>query len=304
MSETLSLRENLYEKGYAPVGIDLGKSDLQTAMDKYLVFLELDQKFHKMTQFDLTTRGDGDFGQFTRTASSVGARGIVADNKDILHFGSMSRQVIEARLSGAMPAEMKDFLESAEEIYWSGQRAKRHALEQLDYFNMGLVGIMQPETETINDVLRFIAYYPNDGNLAKGHFDRSTATLAIGESHEGLRITPGQNGLVLDADDSYMKSLDHNLQPVTHTEREAKFFLGAGWNRLPDYLRTGNEDRPLAWHDVVPSDRTVDDQVMRWAIVMFMNPHLGVGDYIVPTQPETRPHKKLGRLVMPKLDSL
>jgi hypothetical protein len=300
MSETLSLRESIYEKGYAPVGIDLGRSDLQTAMDRYLAFLELDEKFHSITQFELTGRGDGDFGQFRRTAGNEGVRGTVADNKDIFHFGSMTRQVVEARLSGALPHEMKEFLEAAEEIYWTGQRAKKQALEQLDYFEMGLVGVMQPERETINDVLRFIAYYPNKGNLAKGHFDRSTATLAIGESHEGLRITPGQNGFIIDADEAYMNSLDNKLQPVTHSEGEAKFFLGAGWNRLPDYLRVGNEDRPLAWHDVVESSTTVDEKVMRWAIVMFCNPHLGVHDYIVPSQPETRPYKQLGRLVVPK----
>lgn len=296
MSEHLKIRENLYEKGYAPVGIDIGTSDLQTAMDRYLAFLEIDEEFQKITRFDLSNRGDGDFGQFKREAGKTGVRGTVQDNKDIFHFGSMTRQVVEARLTGSLPNEIKDFLEAAEEIYWAGQRAKKTALQQLDYCNVGLIGIMQPETETINDVLRFIAYYPNEGKLAKGHFDRSVTTLAIGESHEGLRITAGQNGLRINADTNYMDRLDANLQPITHTDREAKFFLGAGWNRLPDYFRIGNENQQLAWHDVVPSEKTVDDQVMRWAIVMFSNPHLGYDDYTVPSRAETRPHKQLGRL--------
>lgn len=301
MSEKLGLRENLYEKGYAPVGIDLGKSDLQTAMNRYTAFLELDENLHDITRFDLTSRGDGDFGQFRRTAGTYGRRGKMADNKDIFHFGSMTRQVIESRLSGKMPVEMKDFLEAAESIYWAGQRTKKQSLEELDCFDTGLVGVMLPERETVNDVLRFIAYYPNEGQLAKGHFDRSTASLAIGESHEGLRIAPGQNGLRLDCDEAYMDQLNSSLQAVQHNEREAKFFLGAGWNRLPGYLKVCNEDRPLAWHDVVPSDKTVDSQVMRWAVVMFMNPNLGFEDYIVPTQPETRPYKQLGRLATPQL---
>lgn len=296
MSEKLGLRESVFEKGYAPVGIDLGKSDLQTAIDRYMAFLELDDKYHAITRFDLTDRGDGDFGQFTRIPGANGRRGTVVDNKDIFHFGSMTRQVIESRLEGVMPKDMKDFLNAAEEIYWAGQRTKKQTLDTLDCYQTGLVGIMQPERQTINDVLRFIAYYPNDGNLAKGHFDRSTATIAIGESHEGLRIAPGQNGYKIDASESYMQALDESLQPVEHREREAKFFLGAGWNRLPDYLKTFNEDMPLAWHDVIPSDKTVNQQVMRWAVVMFMNPNVAFDDYIVPTQPETRPHKKLGRL--------
>lgn len=293
MSEKLQIRESMQEKGYAPVGIDLGKSDLQTAMDHYMAFLELDEAFHKKTRFDLSNRGDGDFGQFTREAGKEGNRGAIPDNKDIFHFGSMTRQVIEARLSGDMPVEMKDFLEAAETIYWAGQRTKRNALEKLDTFKMGLVGIMQPERDTINDVLRFIAYYPNESKLAQGHFDRSTATLAIGESHEGLRMAPGQNGLVLDASEEYMLELDQKLTPVTYNEREAKFFLGAGWNRIPVNYKP---DLPLAWHDVVASDKTVDEKVMRWAIVMFINPHLGFEGYAVPTQPETRPYKQLGRL--------
>lgn len=296
MSEKLGLRESLFEKGYAPVGIDLGKSDLQTAMDRYLAFLELDDSFHKLTRYYLHDRGDGDFGQYTRSAGTLGNRGEVQDNKDIFHFGSMTRQVIEARLDGSLPSEAKDFLEAAEEIYWAGQRSKKQSLQQLDCFDTGLVGVMLPEKDNIQDVLRFIAYYPNEGGLAKGHFDRSTATLAIGESHEGLRIAPGQNGYVLDASQQYMESLDASLQPVEHKNREAKFFLGAGWNRLPNHLKTINEDMPLAWHDVVASDKKVDNKVMRWAIVMFMNPELGLREYTVPSPVETRPYKQLGRI--------
>lgn len=299
MSEILNLHENLYQHAFVPVGIDLGKGDLQTAIDKYLAFLEIGSEYHEATRFLLTARGDGDFGQYSRVAGSEGVRGDVADNKDIFHFGSLSRQLIESRINGALPWEMKEFLDTAEEIYWAGQRSKRNVLGELDYLQTpktNLIGIMQPERETLNDVLRFIAYYPNDQKLAKGHFDRSTATLAIGESHEGLRIAPGQNGLFLDADETYLKQLESRLRPVEHKDHEAKFFLGAGWNRLPAKYRIGNEELPLAWHDVVPSEKQVDQKVMRWAIVMFINPQAEMTEYIVPTPPETRPYKQLGRL--------
>lgn len=298
MSEVLNVHENLYEKGYVPVGIDLGRSDLQTAIDRYSAFLEIDEQYHELTRYLSTQRGDGDFGQYSRISGQQGERGEVADNKDIFHFGAQSRQVIEARLQGALPSEMKQFLAIAEEIYWTAQRSKRQALEELDYYNMGLVGIMQPEVGTINDVLRFITYYPNEEKLAKGHFDRSTCTLAIGESHEGLRIAPGQNGLKIDANAEYLQKLENNLRPVEHIESEAKFFLGAGWNRLPLQYNSGgcNEDLPLAWHDVVPSDKQVDERVMRWAVVMFINPKAEMEHYIVPSPPETRPYKQLGRL--------
>ena len=296
MSEKLEIRENLLEKGYAPVGIDLGVSDLQTAIDRYTAFLEIDEKYHEATRFFISNRGDGDYGQYTRVAGSNGERGAVPDNKDIFHFGSMSRQVIESRISGKIPQDMKSFLDAAEEIYWAGQRSKRIAVESLDQQKAGLVGILQSERETLNDVLRFITYYPNEEKLAKGHFDRSTCTLAIGESHEGLRITTGQNGLVLDADETYLADLESRLQPVEHRDHEAKFFLGAGWNRLPERYRAGNESLKLGWHDVVPSDKQVDAKVMRWAVVMFINPYTEMKEYTVPTPAETRPYKQLGRL--------
>lgn len=296
MSEKLEVRESMVEKGYSPVGIDLGVSDLQTAIDRYTAFLEIDEQYHEATRFYLSERGDGDYGQYTRVAGSTGERGDVPDNKDIFHFGSMSRQVIESRISGRMPRDMKLFLDVAEEIYWAGQRSKRTALEALDQRKAGLVGILQSERNTLNDVLRFITYYPNEEKLAKGHYDRSTCTLAIGESHEGLRITTGQNGLTVNADEAYLADLESRLKPVEHRDHEAKFFLGAGWNRLPGQYKAGNEELELGWHDVIPSDKQVDQKVMRWAVVMFINPYMEMKEYTVPTPAETRPYKKLGKL--------
>lgn len=301
MSEQLKIHENLYENGYAPVGIDIGYSDLESAMERYLAFLELDETYHGATRFDSTQRGDGDFGRFRRVAGTEGARGAMPDNKDIFHFGVHTRQVTEARLSGALPRDMKEFLDAAEEIFWAGERSKKRALEELDWLRTGLVGLMTPEGGTLNDVLRFIAYYPNDGRLAKGHFDRGVCTLAIGESHEGLQITKGQNGFALDCSQAYMDKLEQDLEPVTHASGEAKFFLGAGWNRLPDEYRQGNHDLPLGWHDVVESDKQVNDHVMRWAIVQFCNPMLEFQDYTVPKEPETRPYKQLGRITADRL---
>lgn len=298
MSEVLHVHENLYEKGFVPVGIDLGKSDLQTAVDRYTAFLELDGALHEKTQFYISDRGDGDYGQYTRIAGSEGERGAVPDNKDIFHFGSMSRQIIESRMSGDMPLEMKDFLDVAEEIFWAGQRSKRKILDELGSSKTGLIGILQSERNTLNDVLRFITYYPNEEKLAKGHFDRSTCTLAIGESHEGLRIATGQNGLVVNANEKYLADLEARLKPVEHKSGEAKFFLGAGWNRLPKSIKSGYEELELGWHDVIPSEKQVDEKVMRWAVVMFINPYTEMREYIVPTPAETRPYKQLGRLAI------
>lgn len=289
-------RETLKEKGYAPVEIALSKADMSSAMESYTHFLELDESYFDATRFYMTDRGDGDFGQFRRRAGETGDRGVVPDSKDIFHFGAQSRQVLEARLHNRLPNAMRIFYRDAEEIYWAAERAKLDAIDELDILHMGLRGVMMDEKHAINDVLRFIAYYPDPNKLAKGHFDRSVCTLAIGESHEGLRIAPGQNGLMTDASEGYMAQLDQKLSPVEHHEKEAKFMLGAGWNRLDSQHRFGNQEMPLGWHDVVPSEKTVNERVMRWAIVLFANPHLAIDAYVVPTPPETRPYKQLGRL--------
>lgn len=297
MSELLAADSAIAHNGFTPVQIDLSKSDMQQTINKYMGYLALDDQFHQITRYFTNDRGDGDFGQYTRRAGLQGMRGEVQDNKDIFHFGSLTRQIVEYRLSGKMPKDMRNFLDAAEEIYWAGQRSKKATIARLGKIGSGLGEVFMPERRTLNDVLRFIAYYPNQGKLAQGHFDRSAATLAIGESHEGLRIAPGQNGLRVNVTDEYLQQLESSLKPVQHTEGEAKFFLGAGWNRLSDSYKA-NPNLPLAWHDVVASDKKVDQQVMRWAIVMFINPHADMQDYIVPTPPETRPYKQIGNLVL------
>lgn len=294
MSEALNVQESVTQHGYAPVPISVSKEDLAGTIGAYLNFLELPADVQEATVFDLTDRGDGDFGQFRRLPGENSARGKRPDNKDVFHFGSMTRQITEARLSGPLPKDLRTFMDQAEAVYWAAQRTKRNALADLG--NKGLMGAMVTERGTINDVLRLIAYYPNHGALAKGHFDRSVSTLAIGESHEGLRMAPAQNGLRVDANEDYMAGVEVSLQPVEHHSGEAKFFLGSGWNRLPTELRTGNEDLPLAYHDVVETGKRVGEKVMRWAIVMFSNPQLDFTDYTVPSQAETRPYKQLGKL--------
>lgn len=297
MSETLA-QDSIREQGYAPVPIDLSRDDLQEAIDRYTDFLTLPENYHDITRFYVTDRGDGDYGQFTRVAGNTGERGAVMDNKDIFHFGSLTRQYIEAELDGRIPREMKDFLDTAEEVFWAGQRSKRHALADFDDDGSFLVDTLQTKYHTLNDVLRLITYYENDDKLAKSHFDRGVCTLAIGESHEGLRLATGQNGLVLDANEQYLADLESRLTPVEHRSGEAKFFLGAGWNRLPQYIKHGHDDLELGWHDVVPSAKRVGERVMRWAVVMFINPYAEFQDYTVPTPAETRPYKQLGRLVV------
>lgn len=296
MSEILDLRSNIKLDGYSPIPIGLSHADLSEAMDAYNKFLMLSEMDFKKTKFNATVRGDGDFGQYSRVAGTEAERGTVPDNKDVFHFGVLTRQVVESRYAGKTPQEVQNFLDAAEHVFWETQKAKNLALTELDVYQMGLLDVMSPEMAALNDVLRFINYYKNTNALAKGHLDRGVCTLAIGESHPGLRLAPAQNGLYLDCNEEYMNMVESSLTPAEYIEHEAKFFLGAGWNRLPAEYRIGNMDLPLAYHDVTEGDITVNKEIMRWAIVMFCNPYLGFEYYTVPSPPETRPYKQLGRL--------
>lgn len=298
MSERLPTHDSIALNGFTTVDIAVTKDDLQETIDRYTDFLTLPEQYHEATRYFLTSRGDGDYGQYTRVAGSRGERGDVPDNKDIFHFGEWTRQYIETTMSGSMPSEMKAFLDASEEVYWAGQRSKRNVLEDLDSYGSTLLHTLHSRLYTPNDLLRLIAYYPNENKLAKGHFDRSSCTLAIGESHEGLRLTTGQNGRVIDVNEPYLEDLESRLVPVEHNSGEAKFFLGAGWNRLPATIKGPHQNLELGWHDVVPSAKRVGERVMRWAVVMFINPYAEKRDYIVPSPAETRPYKQLGRLAI------
>lgn len=301
MGESLGVRKSILEHGYAPVGIDLTKSDLQSAIDAFHEFVQLDDFDFEATQFfSTTTREDNDFGYYRRKPGGKTFRGQSFDNKHYFHFGSQTEQRLAEKLGNNQPHELRNFIKIARDIFWIAQKSKEQVISELDHKDAGLTEILpsDPHRGTINDALRFLLYLHNDGDLAKGHYDRSVFTMAIGESHEGLRLAKGQNGLMVDCNKAYMSLLESNLQPVEHIEREAKFFLGAGWNRLEPRYRLGNEDLPLAWHDVIESDKQVNEEIMRWAIVLFINPILEHKGYKAPTPEETRPYRKLGRLTI------
>ena len=296
MREQLTFHESLKANAYAPVSVDLRREDMSEAMNHYFDFLRLSEEIHAASRFVNTERGDGDFGQYERVAGTNSDRGQIQDNKEIFHFGAQTRQAMEARVGSSLPQDAKLFLNAAESIFWAAQCAKKRAVNEISYGNI-LKDMFVSPTEVNNDVLRFISYHHDTDVLAKGHFDRSVMTLAVGESHEGLRLTGGQNGYTHDATAHYMAGMESRLEPVEYVEKQAKFFLGAGWNHIPWVHKSAEaQGLPLCWHDVIPTAQSVSDTIARWAIVMFINPHLGVKDYVVPSPAETRPYKQLGRL--------
>jgi hypothetical protein len=191
MSESLRFRETLRDKLYVPIGIDIGYSDYEEAARAFEEFMQLPSSIIDQSRDKTDERDNTQFGAFERRVGDVNAegRGLDQDNKNIFHFGSMTRQVMEYRLGKDLPSEARDFLKMAEEIYWAGVTSSQRAFELLDCLKMGLVGIQFDERATLNHHLRFAAYFPREGELlASPHMDRSVGTIAMAENRPGLWI--------------------------------------------------------------------------------------------------------------------
>lgn len=282
--------EQLKSSGYFEAETRIMHSELETVMEGFKDFLALADETKDSTKYFLSDRGDGDFGYFKRIPGNQTFRGTVSDNKDIFHFGASTRQHVESSLAGGAPVALADFLDQAESLFWKAEATKKQALGQL-----GLVGIIDRhegglheyaevflgQRSACNDVLRLINYYDSDSLLAKAHFDRSAVTLALGESHPGLRLAASSI-------ETPVETRNAALQPVAYTPGQAKFFLGAGWKQLQHMNRTAAE-LPLGWHDVVQTEQVVDDYVRRWSAILFSTPHLDWHDYQVPGRNMTRP---------------
>lgn len=200
----------------------------------------------------------------------------IRDHKYVFHYGSVSRERAEAAL-GVLPAELGVFLDNCEEFYQEGVR-----VAQIGATALGIKPLLFHEANQRKDVhhLRLLDYISREKSThAEPHFDRGVVTLAIGESHPGLRGRPSSNGFPVPLTEAEREALRH-LAPIAHREGVAKFFASAGLRRLPLDVREENglDDIPLLAHDVVNEEPGVDRQ----AVVMFFNPHLDTNYHPLP----------------------
>lgn len=242
-----------------PIALDLGEADIETAMQAYLEFLELPAEIRESLRYP----GDGlrrnTSAGYTYTSHSEAKNTIDTskDNKHIFHYTPDILGVLgELARSRFQPEALSRFVNLAVEVYESAARATRQALEPYEDHFPGLVGIHFPKDGTVNHHLRFLAYEPGiNGVLARGHYDKSTATIAIAESHGGLRIGTEPDDLELYRRDPH----------------ESIFFHGLGWVKLHKLVGRESQEIP-AWHDVVETTDRVNEDIMRWALIYFINP--------------------------------
>lgn len=241
-----------------PIAVDLGEADIKEAMRIYMEFIALDDFQKHMVNYpgDGVRRNTPAGYNHTRTERGGNTIDTSKDNKHIFHYtpdvGRMAESVPDRYKSG----ELHDFLTVAEEIWHASAMATRRELKEMEESFPGLVGIHFPDSGDTNNHLRFLAYEPGtDGILARGHYDKSASTIALAESHGGLRLGKQPEDLEL-------YGRDPN-QPV--------FFHGLGWTKLHKLLGKASLALP-AWHDVVDTGERIDDNVMRWALIYFINP--------------------------------
>lgn len=266
---------------YESIITNLTANDVQIAMDAYLAFLQLPYKERiKITHFDEQRPRTGQSGYALKGGEATD------DNKHFFHMTPQLRDTFPlfSSVERELPTESRQLLDAGDELYRSLARAALRKYSELeDEVGFPLLkNVHFPATGRLQHKLRFLAYkQPKDGVLARGHYDKGTGTIAVAESHNGLRIGHGPE----------------DLQLIERGNYDPIFFHGYGWHQLAEMLDVPDHRR-AAWHDVIDTGERVGDEVTRWALIYFIDP---ANIYLESTKEQTHqpiPWRGLGRLAL------
>lgn len=205
---------------------------------------------------------------------------IGTDSKDHLHYGALSSQVVRARLGQKLPAEIDTLLDIADETLEEVFRIGRVATKSLGLEPVFFSGNRQDWTH----ILRTIDYHLGEHPfLGEAHFDRSTATATLYEEYGGLEGVKAQNGRHQPITQQYLQHMLERMQPLQYAEFEARFFLGAGFNELPEEIRLRLGYPELLAHQIT----NIFPDSQRGSVVGFFNPFHGFKRYATPRQIHT-----------------
>lgn len=280
--------DDLREQAYAPLPFALGKAACDELFTDFRSFVEMctepggEQLVDALT-FDVNGIGNGVYYLQHRRPGEVNpheqGRAPGKDHKYTFHFGSQTIARATAEL-GVLPEQMAEFLDKCREFY--GEMVKT---AKIGAAALGLEHTMfnPDEMEDVHH-LRLLDYVASlEPYLGEPHFDRGLATLAVTETRSGLRGVAGQNGKLVPVTVADIEALRANLRPIDHHEHEAKFFLGAGANHLPEHKRVRIAEIPLLGHDI-SNDFPGES---RQSAVGFLNPHQKFAGFTVPQSHET-----------------
>lgn len=285
----------LRDQGFANVALPLGATATAELFESFAEFVKLTKTdggdaLKQAVTHSVGNRDNGAYfiktrkpGEAPQPGEIGAARAVGKDDKDVMHFSPATIYRAHRALGLSLPKEMNVFLANCEEVYYLGRTAAKEASKGLD-----LQEVLFPKDCLDEEVhhLRLLDYFSSETDqLGEAHFDRSVATLAMSESHPGLRGAPSDNGFLRPPTREEIYNA-HHMDPVEHHEGVGKFFASAGLRRLPSYVRrSGSLDEiPLFAHDIVNEKSGVN----RHAAVMFFNPARTFAPYRVPTIQETK----------------
>lgn len=249
------LKKEVSSQGYASVSFAISFSEIESAAEIFTrSFLALPQiEKERYVTFIDPAKKKGKCG-YRRRDKGKGD----ADAKEIFHYNDFVAEFV-SRMSG-VPSEVRAFMDAAKPVYEEVKSTMRSILESFEPEVPGITESFFPEGKHPYFYLRFLAYVasgPGD-TIAEPHIDKGPFTLAIHESHPGLRI-----GRYVD------EQLPDNLEPVIHKPGEAFFFTGDYITELlPPELQAYF---PKGLHDVIQISEREDQKIARTAIVAFID---------------------------------
>lgn len=250
---------NFKEKGFIEIPITISKAEIDNAAEIFLEFLKVpleEKELIKQTIPLKNLKGEledfgndkgNDYGYYQKLKNKGDL-----DNKQFFHYNPYLESILPKILETADKRTIK-FIEVAREFYKKAESIAKPIIKEIDTKFPGTYEILFPENELPRSPIRFLSYYKEaQGDfIAKGHYDKSIFTLAIGENKPGLKIGFDEE----------------SLKEITHKENQAIFFPS-----LSSLAISNNKFKP-AWHEVIQkSGDEVNETCTRWAIVFFIAP--------------------------------
>lgn len=243
--------QNLQKQCYMRVPFPVQPSEIQRAIEAFSVFLNLPDALKSHINLKVSPlHRRGEVGFHHRDPETHEDH----DKKSFFHYHPCIFKKYPDFISNN-PA-IKQFLIQADTLWKAAYQAAHEVLMTFDKDFPGTVDRIF-DTQEPHLILRFLKY---EGvycgrYLAKPHFDAGSFTLAIAESHPGLRI--GTN--------------PDDLELIAHKAEEALFMVSSNFRKIID-----TDALKPAWHDVVHSeDAPVAEGTpfTRWALVAFLDGH-------------------------------
>lgn len=269
-------------KPYESIDIDLNNEDIDVVMGAFIDFLHLPYEERvRIEYFDEQRPRTGRAGYVYKGERSPDG-GSQQDNKHIFHMtkGLMDNFFTEMLLRN-YPYETRNFLRLAYDVHQILAEAGKNKYQELEDDIPGITAMHFPRSGELTTHTRFLGYETGKSTLAAPHYDKSTGTIAVAESHGGLRLGFGDKDLTL----------------VDRDQFDPVFFPSFGYHQLSEIMDT-DVSRRAGWHDVVDTSERFSDEIARWALVNFINP---ANLYLDSTEEQTHtpiPWRGMGKLAL------